>query len=167
MSALVFELSELERAALGIEIVVPESDDPEVAGFHYVAPDGTALGPASLVEPPQVIHDERIVQLGPLTPVLPTRWHRTAKWWKPAWLTVRVDPGGEIELIMLGGPVLCKDRVTEYADSTWEHWGWRVGFRAALSPESHAWPEDAPEFVQATVRWLLDADPRLTLPEKG
>ena len=163
----VHDLSELELAALGIVHVFPETDDPEVAGFHLVAPDGTTLGPGSVVTPPRVVVDEHIVQLGPLTPVLPTRWHRTAKFWKPKWLTIKADSDGEIDLVTLGGPALWVDRVTQYADGTWESWSWWCGYGHAMSKDAYVWPDTAPEFAVATVRWLIDSRPYLHLPEKG
>lgn len=154
------DLSEAEIAGLGLvraEVLSPESDPV------YLRPDGIPLTEASRVRPLAVIHDERIVQLGDGIPMLPARQHKSAQLWRPTWLTVRADMHGVVQMIGLGGPVMRLDGA-QYADGRWEHLTW---FTRRTHPVQKLWPEAAPPYAVATLRWLIETDNRLRLPVQG
>lgn len=151
------DLSEAEITALGL---VRAEVLGEATGVVYIRPDGIPLTEASRVQPLAVIHDERIIQLGDGMPMLPAVQHKSAQLWQPKWLTVRARSDGLIETVVLGGPVMRLDG-EQYADGRWEHLHW---FGRRSHPMQKLWPEGAPPYVVAALRWLIDNDNRLRLP---
>lgn len=83
--------------------------------------------------------------------------------WKPAWLRVRVGPDGTIRAVSLSGAGVRRDGVVRQ-DHPWLVQSWLLRDDPPNPRPVVAWPADAPQVAVEAVAWLMDQDPRLSLP---